>query len=204
MRVRESTLGLASYTALIVIIALNTSGGALSTWLNMDRSMLYYVLPLSLIFLAAAIRVGLAIKYRHLMGRNIGDGERDIDLSETGTMVWIGITLTAFFALVAAAEPLKNSQIRLEPIIFFVIISFVAFNASNSLKSYKFHFWQQQLGEILEGVARLSFLSAIGVTAWQAEFGPIFLWVVTVIIFASWLADYVARFVLWRNHFRDL
>lgn len=197
--------GATSYVLLACITYLNVSeSNYIYSVLKMDKIILLYMLPLSLIILAALARIILAFRFKHLMSNLLAEKERSIDLSDADTMVWVGITLTAFFALVGTSSALQEIEINAKPIILFVLISFIMFNASNSLKSYKFKIWQQQLGEILEGIARLSFLSAILVTAWQTDFNYFYLWAISLLTFSSWLIDYIARYYLWSNIFKGV
>lgn len=199
---KDVLFGALSYISLTSIIYINFicnfDGCALS---EEERMQILYFIPMILIFFVIAIRVNLMMKFKDLMKQKLTEGERDIDLKDTDTMAWITMSLSAFFVLIAAFSTLEELKINAKPIIWYVLISFVAFYISHSLKSYKFDRFIQQVGDILETTARLSFLSAIIITAWQGDIGTIYLLIITSLTFLSWGVDFFTRLNIWKKYF---
>ena len=176
-----------------------------SLFLSITASMfIQYIIPLILLSVAVIVRASLIARYKGIMKKCLTDEQRDLDLANNDNVVWIGIVYQQSLALVAASSALKEFGIKAEPIIFYVRLSFIAFNASNSLKSYKFTYLHQQIGEIFEHAARMLFLTAIVVTAWQGSFDTVYLYAITALAIGGWLVDYSARYILWSNYFKDL
>jgi hypothetical protein len=139
------------------------------------------------------------------MRRPLSEGTREQDFQNTDTTTWMTITISAFFGLVAAAEVFDNLHMDIQPVIVFVLISFLLYVGANSFRYYKALVWHQQIGETIEGIARLSFLLSIILMVWQQATidYPIKI-ILTLITLSSWIIDFVTRVILWNKHFKAL
>lgn len=150
----------------------------------------------ALVFFPLVTRVFLIMRFRHLMGKGLCEGEQDRETHRAIILPMAGFTFSALLALAV----LESDRARgLTFSILSLFISFLGYVEALNLQGHKDARWQDELGNACMEIGSLGLiLSMVGVLLSQLHQSFI-IWVLSLLAILIWLFDHVIRLrLIWK------
>ena len=151
---------------------------------------LFWYLALLLPFLT---RMVLCIRFWTHAKQRLTEDEQDRETHRTIILALAGFSFTGLLALVVLESALQQ---ELSIAISCLLFSFLSFMVSLNLQSYKFHYWQDQLGTAFIDAGTLALILSVLSILVTSQQDPKFATTLSVLALTAWVVDHSIRLSL--------
>lgn len=158
----------------------------------------YHLIPL----LPLLPRIGIAIQYKDLWCRELTQSERNTDPTRT---LALGIAELSFAGVVGITV-LSDANLlkRLEPAMFYLIVTFLCYFLTLSIQGYKLWLLLDIVSDTVMDIGSVSIIAFIFSFLWVSTYSQEFKVLAVFITAVAWLSDYVARLIFTCRAYSDM